>query len=376
MDIICRLDGSGVGDWPNKDLMDYTCHRVNNCTTIRSNVAMAGVKSSSSGSEIYGTVANGGTGSQGQVSRFAAHLSGLCRGNFLHAKMALDLIEQGHLVTKSSSFKVLPVTLSEIFLLHFNLRFASLRAYERVQPILCVCLASLNPMSLLEIYHSVNALLSAEPLTWEEFMQRVKLLKGLLVQRSDDTYMLFHPSFREWLVRREDGENTKFLCDPRNGHAAIALRLSRLEAPLDAEKTMELGHHILKAHLYKSCGAEMAVPPRDLQAVWVALSADDVSASLGSIRNLFSPNVKVVAALYWVNLMKAMSVLTQIYLGIPVASSWWRFCRPHNGSARQQSAALSLRSRRSDGDGLAPFGIRSQLQRYDQQWGVGFVCCR
>ncbi|EFX81523.1 hypothetical protein DAPPUDRAFT_50193, partial [Daphnia pulex] len=86
-------------------------------------------------------------------------------------KMALDLIEQGHLVTKSASFKVLPVTLSEIFLLNFNLRFASLRAYERVQPILCVCLASLNPMSLLEIYHSVNALLGAEPLTWEEFMQ-------------------------------------------------------------------------------------------------------------------------------------------------------------------------------------------------------------
>jgi hypothetical protein len=288
-----RLDAPGAGDWPNKDLMDYTCHRVNNCATIRSNVAMAGVKSSS-GSEIYGTVGNTGTGSQGQVARFAAHLSGLSRGNFLHAKMALDLIEQGHLVTKSASFKVLPVTLSEIFLLNFNLRFASLRAYERVQPILCVCLASLNPMSLLEIYHSVNALLGAEPLTWEEFMQRVKLLKGLLVQRSDDTYMLFHPSFREWLVRREDGENTKFLCDPRTGHAAIALRLSRLEAPLDAEKTMELGHHILKAHLYKSCGPEMAVPPRDLQAVWVALSADDVSASLGSIRNLFSPNVKVI----------------------------------------------------------------------------------
>ncbi len=63
--------------------MDYTCHRVNNCATIRSNVAMTGVKSSS-GSEIYETVGNGisGTGSQGQVARFAAHLSGLSRGNF------------------------------------------------------------------------------------------------------------------------------------------------------------------------------------------------------------------------------------------------------------------------------------------------------
>ena len=272
---------------------------------------MAGVKSSTSHSEIYGSTgmncsssaaisASAGSSShqanQSQVARFASHLAGLARGNFLHAKMTLDLIEQGHLVTKSSSFKVLPVTLSEIFLLHLNLRFASLSAFERVQPLLSVCLASLNPTNLLEMYHSVNALLSEEPLTWEEFMQRVKLLKGLLVQRSDDTYMLFHPSFREWLVRREEGAGTKFLCDPRMGHAAIALRLSRLEAPLDAEKTMELGHHILKAHLYKSCGPEMIVPPRDLQAVWIALSADDVSASLASIRNLFSPNVKVTYA--------------------------------------------------------------------------------
>ena len=78
------------------------------------------------------------------------------------------------------------------------------------------------------------------------------------------------------------------------GHAAIALPLSRLEAPLDAEKTMELGHHILKAHLYKTCGSELQMAPRDLQAVWVALSADDVSASLGCLRNIFSPNVKVI----------------------------------------------------------------------------------
>lgn len=50
------------------------------------------------------------------------------------------------------------MSLNEIFLLHLNLRFASLASYERVQPILCVCLASLNPMTMLEMYHSVNAL--------------------------------------------------------------------------------------------------------------------------------------------------------------------------------------------------------------------------
>ena len=60
------------------------------------------------------------------------------------------------------NYKVLSVTLSEIFMLHFNLRFASLRSFERVQPILSVCLASLNLMTLLETYNSVNALLAKE----------------------------------------------------------------------------------------------------------------------------------------------------------------------------------------------------------------------
>jgi len=273
------LDSSATNDAPLRDLMDYTSHRVNNCSRIRNNITLCGVKSPD--------------GTSVQVARFAQHLSALSRGNFLHSKMILDLIQNGHLVTKSSSYKVLPVTLSEIFLLHFNLRFSSVQCYERFQPILCVCLAALNPMTLLELYHSVNALLVQQPVAWDEFMQRINVLKGLLVERSDGTYMLFHPSFRQWLLRRDEGDSTKFLCDPRTGHAAIAMRLSRLEAPLDADKTMELGHHILKAHLYKTCGGELALAPRDLQAVWVALSSDDVSASLGSLRNVFSPNVKV-----------------------------------------------------------------------------------
>lgn len=284
-----RLDPSPSNEWINRDMVDYIGYRVSSDATIRSSIAMAGVKSVGASSEIYGTCNSAGS----QTARFAAHLSGLARGNYLHAKLTLDLIERGHLVTKSSSFKILPISLSEMYLLHFNLRFSSQSAFERVQPILSVCLASLNPMSLLEMYHSVNALLSSEPLAWEEFVQRVRLLRGLVVQRSDDTYMLFHPSLREWLVRRDEGESAKFLCDARAGHAAIALRLSRLEAPLDAEKTMELGHHILKAHLYKNSGSEVAVAPRDLQAVWVALSAEDVSGSLGSLRHLYSPNVKV-----------------------------------------------------------------------------------
>lgn len=31
----------------------------------------------------------------------------------------------------------------------------------------------------------------------------------------DNTYMFFHPSFREWLIRREESESKKFVCDLR-----------------------------------------------------------------------------------------------------------------------------------------------------------------
>ena len=94
-------------------------------------------------------------------------------------------------------------------------------------------------------------------------MLRGQMLSGFLVKRLDNTYMFFHPSFREWLMRRDAGESTKFLCDLRLGHAAIAFRSSRLHAPLDGEKALELGHHILKAHVYR--GVMPAWPSRDLQ---------------------------------------------------------------------------------------------------------------
>ena len=124
------------------------------------------------------------------------------------------------------------------------------------------------------------------------------------VRRRDGTRMLCHPSFREWLVWRADGESTDFLCEPRwaqrshrshtshsrrfltwmyskwrmlslkrhlisactpflcvcvcvcvhvprSGHALLAFMFSRQEGKLNRQQTMELGHHILKAHIFK-----------------------------------------------------------------------------------------------------------------------------
>uniref|UniRef100_A0A8D9ESN6 Protein TANC2 n=1 Tax=Cacopsylla melanoneura TaxID=428564 RepID=A0A8D9ESN6_9HEMI len=261
---------SPASDNISKDLLDYISWRVTSSPRIQSNVIPT---------------------SAGQ-HRFAQHLQGLARGSFLFAKLTLDLIERGSLVAKSASFKVLPVNLAQIYLLHFNLRFPTVTSFQTVSAILSVCLAALYPLTLLEIYYSVNALYTDTFLSWDEFSQRFKLLSGLLVKRMDNTYMFFHPSFREWLIRRDEGESNKFLCDLRTGHAGIAFRLSRLQAPLDADKSLELGHHILKAHVYKNMTL-VKYSSRDLQAHWISSVCASPSHALCSLRNVYSPNVKV-----------------------------------------------------------------------------------
>uniref|UniRef100_A0A182VIK5 RING-type domain-containing protein n=1 Tax=Anopheles merus TaxID=30066 RepID=A0A182VIK5_ANOME len=286
------LDSWATNEMLQKDILEYITFRINQSQSIQHNVA--------GGKEIINTSAH---------FKFAQHLLVLSKGSFLFAKLTLDLIERGNLVIKSSSFKVLPVSLAQIFLLNFNLRFPTATAYDRISNILAVCLAALYPLTLTEIFYSLNALIASgespadsesgsEPdgtgggmIDWDEFLCRFKTLTGFLVKRLDDTYMFFHPSFREWLIRRDDGESTKFLCDLRNGHAGIALRLSRLQAPLDPEQALELGHHILKAHLYRNAPSHQS--PRDLQAYWVASVTGCVSSALTTLRNVYSPNVKV-----------------------------------------------------------------------------------
>uniref|UniRef100_A0A182M6Z2 Orc1-like AAA ATPase domain-containing protein n=1 Tax=Anopheles culicifacies TaxID=139723 RepID=A0A182M6Z2_9DIPT len=288
-----NLDNWTTNELLQKDILEYITYRINQSQSIQHNVA--------GGKEIVNTSVH---------FKFAQHLLALSKGSFLFAKLTLDLIERGNLVIKSSSFKVLPVSLAQIFLLNFNLRFPTATAYDRISNILAVCLAALYPLTLTEIFYSLNALIASESSTepepgpsqsnapepermidWDEFLCRFRTLTGFLVKRLDDTYMFFHPSFREWLIRREDGESTKFLCDLRNGHAGIALRLSRLQAPLDPEQALELGHHILKAHLYRNAPTHQS--PRDLQAYWVASVTGCVSSALTTLRNVYSPNVKV-----------------------------------------------------------------------------------
>ena len=180
-----------------KDIIGYVDYRISTTSSIQKNLAI-----------------NGRFDKELQA-KFSSHVQALSKGCFLYAKLVLDLIERGQIVPKSSNYKILPVNLSEVFLLLFNLKFSSVRAFERVSTVLGVCLAALYPLTLEDIFLTVNSGFTQKYISWEDFLQRVSVLSGFLHRRHDNTFMFFHPAFREWLIRRDETDSPKFLCDLR-----------------------------------------------------------------------------------------------------------------------------------------------------------------
>ncbi|XP_051760718.1 protein TANC1 isoform X2 [Ctenopharyngodon idella] len=257
------------------DLNAYIQYRINGSQNILNNISLNG-----KADPII-------------VGKVSSHLTSRSQGSYLYLKLTLDLFEKGHLVIKSASYKVVPVSLSELYLLQCNMKFMTNSAFERAVPVLNVALASLHPMTDEQLFQALNAGSERGELLWEDFQQRMETLSCFLIKRRDKTRMFCHPSFREWLVWRADGESSDFLCDPRSGHALMAFMLSRQEGKLNRQQTMELGHHILKAHIFKGLSKKTGVSSSVLQALWISCSTDGLSAALASLRNLYTPNVKV-----------------------------------------------------------------------------------
>lgn len=108
------LDLVDTQDSLQRDLCEYITYRISCSNELRNNITLNGKLDPST------------------QFRFVSHLQSMSKGCFLYLKLTLDLVESGHLIMKSLSFKVLPVNLSEVFLLNFNLKFGSLRAFEKV----------------------------------------------------------------------------------------------------------------------------------------------------------------------------------------------------------------------------------------------------
>nr|XP_057934103.1 protein TANC2 isoform X3 [Doryrhamphus excisus] len=269
------LDSLEENDAMDQDLQGYILHRIHSSPEIQNNISLNGKMDNTTFGKLSG------------------HLKALSQGSYLYLKLTFDLIEKGYLVLKSSSYKVVPVNLAEVYLLQCNMRFPTQSSFERALPLLNVAVASLHPLTDEQIYQAINSGSLQGTLDWDDFQQRLDNLSVFLVKRRDGTRMFVHPSFREWLIWREEGEKTKFLCDPRSGHTLLAFWFSRQQNKLNRQQTIELGHHILKAHIFKGLSKKVGVSSSILQGLWVSYSSEGLSAALSSLRNLYTPNIKV-----------------------------------------------------------------------------------
>ncbi|XP_063156497.1 protein TANC2 [Candoia aspera] len=259
----------------DQDLQAYILHRIHSSSEIQNNISLNGKMDNTT------------------FGKLSSHLKTLSQGSYLYLKLTFDLIEKGYLVLKSSSYKVVPVSLSEVYLLQCNMKFPTQSSFDRVMPLLNVAVASLHPLTDEHIFQAINAGSIEGSLEWEDFQQRMENLSMFLIKRRDMTRMFVHPSFREWLIWREEGEKIKFLCDPRSGHTLLAFWFSRQEGKLNRQQTIDLGHHILKAHIFKGLSKKVGVSSSILQGLWISYSSEGLSMALASLRNLYTPNIKV-----------------------------------------------------------------------------------
>ena len=185
------LDSTSTDERLNKDLTEYISSRVKVTAESQSSNRIK----------------------KNTTQKLTKYLISKACGSFLYVKQVLDFIEKGLLVVKAGSFRVLPENLSEFYQLAFNLKFSSSESFSQVSDILSISLASLQPMNLQELFFIFSALSLKSDVGWNEFNQRYQLLSEFLVMRQDGSVMCFHPTLRDWLLRRRDGESTKFQCD-------------------------------------------------------------------------------------------------------------------------------------------------------------------
>ena len=112
------LDNLSVDERLYKDVQDWVFQRIRESVPIQKNITPA---NASKPEDVKTTQTN-----------FAHYVIQASRGNFLYVDLVLNFFKEGKLQVKSSSFGMIPTTLSEVFLLAFNLKYPTHEAFLKV----------------------------------------------------------------------------------------------------------------------------------------------------------------------------------------------------------------------------------------------------
>jgi hypothetical protein len=166
------------------------------------------------------------------------------RGSFLYPRLVLDQLEAGRLVLKSETLSVIPRDLGEALQLCFSLRFPSAAAYDLVSDLFSICLASVEPLSLEDVYEIYQSR-PQQAVSYAEFFRGYSLVSDILVRRSDDSLMFQHSLITKWLTGSEAG---RFRVRSARGHDLYMLYHNRLE--LGGTSVLDFVYHLVGCELF------------------------------------------------------------------------------------------------------------------------------
>ncbi|XP_017540718.1 ankyrin repeat domain-containing protein 50 [Pygocentrus nattereri] len=165
-------------------------------------------------------------------------------GCFLFLEQVLDGVACG--LVGLREIRDIPGTLNGLYLWLCQRLFPR-RLFVHVRPLLNIILASPRPLDSEKLYIAAHT--RDNCLGREDFKSLMRALAPLIVDGPEDSKLLFHGSFAEWLTDVKYCTQ-KFLCSVKDGHLSLAMYLSLRAQSLGTEEVCQLGHHLLSSGIH------------------------------------------------------------------------------------------------------------------------------
>ncbi|XP_041930425.1 ankyrin repeat domain-containing protein 50 [Alosa sapidissima] len=164
-------------------------------------------------------------------------------GCFLYLERVLDGVVESFIMLRE--IRDIPGTLNGLYLWLCQRLFVR-KQFAKVQPILNVMLAACRPLTVKELYHAVWT--KNMTLNMEEFQKKMDILSKLLVDGLNNTKILFHYSFAEWLLDVKHCTQ-KYLCNAAEGHRMMAMSYTCRAKQLKPLEVQEFALHLINSNL-------------------------------------------------------------------------------------------------------------------------------
>ena len=188
-----------------------------------------------------------------------------CNGCFLYLEKVLNCVAEKFFTLKE--VRDIPGTLNGLYTWFCQKLFWDCN-FAEVRPVLNLLLASHRPLT----EHQLQVLLEMDG---EGFSRIMFQLSHLLLEGHDNTKIIFHHSFSEWLLDVKHCTN-RFLCDSADGHARLAVNMSLNSCNLRASQVRELAVHLV----YASESSHFSSFDKHQLSMWLLISGVDIENSL------------------------------------------------------------------------------------------------